>query len=72
MAHLCHGLLDHGQRKPDGNGVLYQKHTALEMIQKGYHDAILSMIRDDLGGSIPEYKSDNASAYIAEHLISQC
>lgn len=47
---------------------LYQKHTALEMIQKGYHDAILSMIRDDLGGSIPEYKSDNASAYIAEHL----
>lgn len=42
------------------------------MIQKGYHDAILSMIRDDLGGSIPEYKSDNASAYIAEHLISQC
>lgn len=47
---------------------LYQKHTALEMIQKGYHDAILSMIRDDLGGSVPEYKSDNASAYIAEHL----
>lgn len=47
---------------------LYQKHTALEMIQKGYHDAILSMIRDDLGGAVPEYKSDNASAYIAEHL----
>ena len=47
---------------------LYQKHTALEMLQKGYHDAMLSMIRDDLGGPVPEYKSDNASAYIAEHL----
>ena len=46
----------------------YQKSVALEMLQKGYHDAILSMICDDLGGPIPEYKSDDASAYIAEHL----
>lgn len=47
---------------------LYQRSTALKMLQKGYHDAILSMIRDDLGGPIPEYKSDDAAAYIAEHL----
>lgn len=46
----------------------YQKSVALEMLQKGYHDAILSMIRGDLGGPVPEYKSDDASAYIAEHL----
>lgn len=47
---------------------LYQKSVALEMLQKGYHDAILSMVRGDLGGSVPEYKSEDASAYIAEHL----
>lgn len=46
----------------------YQKSVALEMLQKGYHDAILSMIRGDLGGPVPEYKSEDASAYIAEHL----
>ena len=46
---------------------LYQKNTVLEMMQKGYHDAILSMIREDLGGPVPEYKSGDASAYIAEH-----
>ena len=46
----------------------YQKSVALEMLQKGYHDAILSMVRGDLGGPVPEYKSEDASAYIAEHL----
>lgn len=46
----------------------YQKGVALEMLQKGYHDAILSMIRDDLGGPVPEHKSEDASVYIAEHL----
>lgn len=46
----------------------YQKSIALEMLQKGYHDAILSMVRGDLGGPVPEYKSEDASAYIAEHL----
>lgn len=46
----------------------YQKSVALKMLQDGYHDAILSMIRDDLGGPVPEYKSDNVSAYIAERL----
>lgn len=46
----------------------YQKSVALEMLQKGYHDAILSMVRGDLGGLVPEYKSEDASAYIAEHL----
>lgn len=46
----------------------YQKGVAREMLTKGYHDAILSMIQGELGGPVPEYKSDNASAYIAEHL----
>lgn len=46
----------------------YQKSVAMKMLQDGYHDAILSMIRGDLGGPVPEYKSDNVSAYIAEHL----
>lgn len=46
----------------------YQKSVALKMLQDGYHDAILSMIRGDLGGPVPEYKSDNVLAYIAEHL----
>lgn len=46
----------------------YQKSVALEMLQKGYHDAILSMVRGDLGGPVPEYKSEDASAYSAEHL----
>lgn len=46
----------------------YQKSVALKMLQDGYHDAILSMIRGDLGSPVPEYKSDNVSAYIAEHL----
>ena len=44
----------------------YQKSVALEMLQKGYHDAILSMVRGDLGGPVPEYKSEDASAYIAD------
>ena len=47
---------------------LYQKSVALKMLQDGYHDALLSMIRGDLGGPVPEYKADNVSAYIAEHL----
>lgn len=46
----------------------YQKDVAQEMLTKGYHDAILSMIQGELGGPVPEYKSDDASAYIAEHL----
>ena len=46
----------------------YQKDVAREMLTKGYHDAILSMIQGELGGPVPEYKSDNAAAYIAEHL----
>ena len=46
----------------------YQKGVAREMLTKGYHDAILSMIQGELGGPVPEYKSDDASAYIAEHL----
>lgn len=47
---------------------LYQKGIIRQMLSDGYHDALLRMLWDDLGGRIPEYKSDGVSAYIAEHL----
>ena len=46
----------------------YQKDVVREMLLKGYHDALLGMLWDDLGGRIPEYKADDVSVYIAEHL----
>lgn len=49
----------------------YQKDVVREMLLKGYHDTLLGMLWDDLGGHIPEYKSDDVSTYIAEHLNEQ-
>lgn len=50
----------------------YQKSVALKMLQDGYHDAILSMIRGDLGGPVPEYKSVMCQPTLRNISMSLC